>query len=310
MSGWDPSVGRVVIIGGPTASGKSALALDLAERRNGVVINADAMQVYRELRVLTARPGPEQEARAPHRLYGIMSAGERCSAGRWRGLAVGEIEAARAAGRLPVVVGGSGLYLRALMDGIAPVPRIPDDVRRAAGALHRRLGGEAFHAMLEGRDPEMARRLSPGDGQRLVRAWEVLEATGRSLADWQREPHDTSRYDFEAIVLLPPRELLYATCDSRFRAMLDAGALEEVRALDKLGLSDVQPIMKALGVRELRAHLRGEIELDAAVRLAGQATRRYAKRQLTWFRHQMEEATKIASQYSFKNRAEIFSKMA
>ena len=177
----------IVVITGPTAGGKSGLALALAEAFDGVVINADSMQVYRELRILTARPGADALARAPHRLYGVLPGREPCSAGRWREMALDEIAAARTEGRLPLVVGGTGLYLRALAEGLAPVPNLPEAVREAARARHADLGGAAFHAELAARDPVMAARLEPGDSQRLIRAWEVLEATGRSLADWQAQ---------------------------------------------------------------------------------------------------------------------------
>lgn len=287
----------VVVVAGPTASGKSELALGLAERLGGVVINADSMQLYRELRILTARPGPDDEARAPHRLYGVVPAAEACSAARWREMAVAEIEAARAAGRVPLVVGGTGLYFRALIEGLAPVPDVPDSVRREARALHARLGGARFHALLSRRDPAMAARLGPGDSQRLVRAYEVLEATGTSLAEWQSLPPAGPGIERPVvkIVLTPPRDRLYARCDARFLAMVAAGAVTEVAALAALGLDPELPAMKALGVRELRRHLDGELDLEAAVLRAQTATRRYAKRQLTWFRHQMAEAAVIAA---------------
>ncbi len=279
----------VVIVTGPTASGKSGLALLLAEAFDGVVINADSMQVYRELEILTARPGPDALGRAPHRLYGMLPGAERCSAGRWSKLALDEIAACHAAGKTPLVVGGTGLYLRALETGLAKMPDIPDEVRTAARARHRELGGAAFHAALAARDPAMAGRLEPGDSQRLIRAWEVLEATGRSLAAWQAGDGGTSEpapYRFLRIICLPPRGALYAACDARFLGMLDRGALEEVRALMELGLDPALPVMKALGVRELARHLAGEASLDEAVVRAQQASRNYAKRQMTWLRTQ------------------------
>ncbi|MFQ5958679.1 MAG: tRNA (adenosine(37)-N6)-dimethylallyltransferase MiaA [Alphaproteobacteria bacterium] len=290
----------VVIVAGPTASGKSALALDLAEVFDGVVVNADSMQVYRELRILTARPGAAEEARAPHRLYGVLPAAEACSAARWRDMALAEIAAVREAGRLPILVGGTGLYFRALETGFAAVPDVSAEVRAAARARHAELGGEAFRAALAGRDPEMAARLAPGDSQRLIRAWEVIEATGVSLAEWQRRgtPEDGPSPSTLSFVLAPPRAALYAACDARFAAMVEAGALAEVAALDALGLAPELPAMKALGVRELRRHLAGELSLDAAIAAAQQATRNYAKRQLTWFRHQMPEARLVELQYS------------
>lgn len=284
----DGALPPVVIVTGPTASGKSGLALALARAFEGTVINADAMQVYRELRVLTARPAPAAAAGAPHRLYGALSAPVACSAGQWREMALAEIEAALGAGRLPIVVGGTGLYLRALARGLTDIPAIPEELRRAARRRHKALGGPAFHGELAARDPATAARLGVGDSQRLIRAWEVLEATGRPLAEWQAsENHRAAAYRFLRLALMPPREELYAACDGRFLAMLAEGALEEVRALLALDLDPELPVMKALGVAELAGHLRGELPLATATAQAQQATRRYAKRQMTWLRTQM-----------------------
>ncbi len=279
---------NVVVIGGPTASGKSGMALDIAEAFGGTVINADSMQLYADLDVLTARPGAEDLARVPHRLYGVLPASERGSAARWRDMALAEIAAAHAAGRLPVVVGGTGLYLRTLMEGLSAVPAIPEDIRKAAHARLRDLGGEAFRAELVVRDPASA-KLNPGDTTRLTRAWEVLEATGHPLSHWQTQTAEGAPEGlaFTVLVLDPPREALYANCDRRFRVMMGQGALEEVRRLDAQNLDPDLPAMKALGVPELRAHLHGERSLDEAIALAQQSTRRYAKRQVTWFRHQL-----------------------
>lgn len=290
----------MVVIAGPTASRKSALALAVAAAFDGVVINGDSMQVYETLRILTSRPDAADEARSPHRLYGVIPAAEACSAARWRALAMAEIEAAHAAGRLPIVTGGTGLYIRALIEGLAPIPDIPDDIRARARALHGALGGPGFHHHLVGIDPEMAARLEPGDSQRMIRAAEVIEATGRSLAEWQRLPPSGGGLDLPVLtlVLTPPREALYAACDGRFLDMIEAGALDEVRALDALGLDPALPVMKALGVPELRRHLAGEQSLDDAVAAAQQATRNYAKRQITWFRHQISEAVVFKRQYS------------
>ena len=290
----------VVVVAGPTASGKSALALTLAAAFDGVVINGDSMQVYDGLRVLTSRPDHADEARAPHRLYGVIPAAESCSAARWRALALAEIDAAHEVGRLPIVTGGTGLYIRALIEGLAPIPHIPEDIRARARALHGTLGGPGFHDTLAASDPEMAGRLAPGDSQRMIRAFEVMEATGRSLAEWQRLPPDGGGLDqpLLTLVLKPPREALYAACDGRFLAMIEAGALDEVRALDALGLDSALPVMKALGVPELRSHLAGEMSLAAAIAAAQQATRNYAKRQMTWFRHQIPEAVVFAGQYT------------
>jgi tRNA dimethylallyltransferase len=284
----------VVVIGGPTASGKSGLALAVAEALDGTVINADSMQLYAELDVITARPPAEDLARAPHRLYGVLPVAERGSAARWRDLALAEIAEAKAAGRLPVVVGGTGLYLRALMQGLSDVPAIPDGVRAAAHARLAEQGGEAFRAALIARDPDSV-KLNPGDTTRLTRAWEVLEATGHPLSHWQSQTAQGAPEDlrFTILFLDPPRADLYALCDRRFVLMMEQGGLEEVRRLDELvqarDLPADLPALKALGVPELRRHLRGEIGMADAVALAQQSTRRYAKRQVTWFRHQLAE---------------------
>jgi tRNA dimethylallyltransferase len=306
----------LVVIGGPTASGKSALALAVAEAFGGTVINADSMQVYRELAVLSARPGSAELVRAPHRLYGIMSAAERCSAARWRELALAEIVASHRARRLPIVVGGTGLYIKALVDGLSPIPDVPAAARAAAQARLAELGTAGFHGELRRRDPVMAGRLAPGDRQRMVRAWEVLEATGRSLADWQAAvPAPRPDEPFLApvsFVLDPTRAALYGACDRRLTAMLAAGALDEVAALARLGLPPELPAMKAVGVPELLAHVRGETDLATALAAAQQATRRYAKRQTTWFRHQLAEAERlemagVGAQFLESLRPKIFS---
>jgi tRNA dimethylallyltransferase len=278
----------VVIVAGPTASGKSALALAIAEAFDGVVINADSMQVYRELAILTARPAPEALARAPHRLYGVLSVREACSAGRWRKLALAEIEAAHRAGKLPVVTGGTGLYLKSLVGGIAELPEIDAAVREAARARYETLGAEGFYAALAARDPLTAGRLRPQDRQRLIRAWEVLEATGRSLAEWQVEATAAppAALRFASVLLDPPRAELYAAIERRLDGMMAEGALEEVEALIALGLDPHLPALRAVGVPELARHLSGELTRDEALAAAKQATRRFAKRQLTWFRHQ------------------------
>jgi tRNA dimethylallyltransferase len=272
----------LVVIAGATASGKSALALDLAERRGGVVINADASQVYADLRVLSARPSAAEEARAPHRLYGVVDGAAACSAAGWAAMARDEVAAAHAAGRLPILVGGTGLYIRTLLDGIAPVPAIPDDIRAAVRDL------DDPHAALAREDPVMAARLRPGDRQRAARALEVWRATHRSLADWQRDTVGGIGGEVELTghVVEIARERLYARCDARFDAMLAGGALDEVAALVARGLPSDLPVMKALGVPPLRRHLAGEIDLASAAEIARRDTRHYAKRQLTWFRNQ------------------------
>ena len=301
---------NVVVVAGPTASGKSALALEIAEAFRGTVINADSMQVYRELPILTAAPDRAARARVPHRLFGVIPAREGCSAGHWRGLAVAEIAAANDAGRLAVVVGGTGLYLRVLLTGLARIPPVPNGLRRAVRGRLGRDGAAALHAELAARDPVMAARLTPGDGQRVARAIEVLEATGRSLADWQRPrpgPGAADRLRFLTLLLMPPRAALYAACDARFEAMIAHGALDEARALGAGGLDPALPAMKAVGLRELLRHGAGEITLEEASRLGRQATRRYAKRQITWFRNQMIPDHTIGAQYSETIKPKIFS---
>lgn len=298
----------IVLVAGPTASGKSALASSLAEAFDGVIINADSMQVYRELAVLTARPTAADEARAPHRLYGIIPAAEPCSAGRWRSLALGEIERARGQGRMPILVGGTGLYFRALTKGLAPVPEIPPEVRAETLRLFERLGPGPFHDALAKRDPVMAGRLRRGDRQRLMRAWEVIEATGSSLAEWQALAPGAASLEGPVATLLVdcPRQTLYARCDRRFAAMVEHGAVEEVERLLDLGLEPHLPAMKAIGVRELGRRLAGEITLEQAVAAGQQATRRYAKRQRTWFGHQMPQARVISAQDSESLKSRIF----
>jgi tRNA dimethylallyltransferase len=303
---------EILIVAGPTASGKSALALALAEERGGTVVNADSMQVYRDLPVLTAQPDAAARARAPHRLYGEIDAGERFSAGAWRERAVAAIDAVRQAGRVPILVGGTGLYLRALLEGLAPTPPIPDETKREARALQAELGTPAFHERLRELDPEAAARLNPGDTQRVRRAYEVARATGQTLGDWQREQRHDTAYAARAILLLPPREVLYPGCDARFLDMIERGATDEVAALMARGLDPEVPAMRALGVRPLMATLRGETSREAAVAAAQQATRNYAKRQLTWFRHQMPERAGLRklildAQFSERLLPEIFS---
>lgn len=302
----------LVLILGPTASGKSALALAAAERFAGTVINADSMQVYRDLSVLTARPDATMLARAPHRLYGILDAADPCSAERWADLAATEVRASLADGRVPIVTGGTGLYVRALLQGLSPMPEIPAAIRDALVAELRETGAAELHRRLAGIDPQTAARISPGDSQRLVRALEVWQASGRAISWWQAQPPAPPRLDLPAltVVLAPERAELYRRCDRRFLRMLDDGALDEVRRLDARGLDPALPAMKALGVADLQAVLRGERDLDSSVRAACTATRRYAKRQGTWFRHQIVAEIVTGAQSLERMEAEIFPKMS
>ncbi|MFO1111971.1 MAG: tRNA (adenosine(37)-N6)-dimethylallyltransferase MiaA [Bradyrhizobium sp.] len=296
MQAGSSSLNKAVLIAGPTASGKSALALELAERAGGIVINADSMQVYRDLRVITARPTTEEEARAPHRLYGHVDASVNFSAGAWIADAAMALEQARAQGRLPIFVGGSGLYFKALTRGLSAIPPIPAEVRDAVRARLERDGVEALHAELARRDPVSADRLKPRDRTRIARALEVVEATGRTLPDWHREglPPLLPPGEFAALFLCPEREALYARIDARFEAMLASGAIEEVAALAARQLDPLLPAMKAHGVPVLIRHIRGEVTREAAAEFGSTETRQYAKRQFTWFRHQLPEFEWVA----------------
>lgn len=284
MSGDKP-----ILIAGPTASGKSRLALRLAELCDGTIINADSMQVYRELRVLTARPSASEESLVPHALYGFVSATERYSAGRFVRDAANAVALARQDGKRPIIVGGTGLYFKALLEGLSPIPQVPDEIRKHWRSEAERQGSDALHAILKDRDPQMAERLVPSDPQRLVRALEVLEATGVSLAEWQRTPGEPVLKEDETVglVVAPERESLNRRIDARFDAMMAEGALEEVRALAALDLDPSLPVMGALGVRPLMQYLQGKIDLDAARSQAKAESRQYAKRQVTWLRRNM-----------------------
>jgi tRNA dimethylallyltransferase len=272
----------LLVIAGPTASGKSVLAIAKARRRGGVIINADASQLYVDIPILSAQPSAVDRAEVPHLLYGELPGAESCSAARWADMARRAIASTQAEGRLPILVGGTGLYLQSLLDGIAPVPPIASAVR----AEVRALAPAAVRAALEVEDPAMASRLHPNDPQRNARALEVLRATGRSLLVWQQAPREgglADRMALEALLLVAPRDLLAQRIDARFRAMMTAGALEEVRRLAAQDLPPGLPVMKALGVPPLLAHLRGLLPLEEAVATACRQTRAYAKRQRTWF---------------------------
>lgn len=280
--------GRIWLIAGPTASGKSALALRLAEQTGGELVNADALQLYADLRLLSARPSNEEEARAPHHLFGHADAADGWSVGRWLRAADEALAQIAARGRDVIVVGGTGLYFRALTQGLSNAPDISPEMRAAADADFDTLGEAAFRARLAQIDPAAAQRIGPGDRQRLVRAWEVFAASGRPLTEWQRSGAPAlPAGSWRAVALEPPREALYARCDARLRTMVEQGVLDEVAALAARGLDPRLPAMKAVGLREFAAHLRGETDLTAAVDGAQRETRRYAKRQMTWMRGQM-----------------------
>ncbi|HEY7976655.1 MAG TPA: tRNA (adenosine(37)-N6)-dimethylallyltransferase MiaA [Rhizomicrobium sp.] len=274
-----------VLIAGPTTSGKSALALALAEEINGAVINADSMQVYTETRILTARPTDEDTSRAPHLLYGHVSVNETYSAGRYQAEAAHALRTTRESGRVPIFAGGTGMYFGVLTEGLALVPAIPSGVRAAAEARRNDIGPEAFHAELSKRDPVAGEKLRASDTQRTLRAWEVFEATGRALSEWQQEMSEPllTNMNVARFIISPPRDVLHQRINHRFDAMLAAGAMEEATALE----NPSSTAAKILGLRELRAAAEGTLSLEEAVAQAKARTRQYAKRQMTWFRHRM-----------------------
>jgi tRNA dimethylallyltransferase len=290
-TGTVKDVSKIIVIAGPTASGKSALALELAEALRGVVINADSMQVYRDLRIITARPTATEEARASHRLYGHVDAAENYSVGRWCVDAAAALAAVEQENRAAIIVGGTGLYFSVLARGLAAVPPIPADIRNSVRARLAREGVAALHDELARHDPAGAARLMPGDRARVTRALEVILATGRSLSDWHRRgmPAIVDESRAAKIFLMPARDELLRRIDTRFDAMMAAGAMAEVRALAARGLDSNLPAMKAHGVPWLIRHLNGEIALADAIERAKIETRQYTKRQSTWFRNQLPE---------------------
>ncbi len=297
----------LALIAGPTASGKSALALALAQRRGGGIINADASQVYADLAVLSARPSPEETVQAPHRLFGYIDGTQACSAAAWATDARSEISAAHASGRLPILVGGTGLYLRTLIDGIAPIPEIDPDVREGVRAL----SVSAAYSALTGEDPAGAARLNPADTTRVARALEVIRSTGRTLTDWQsqRAGGIGDEIRLHPLILLPPRDWLVARCDARFCAMLDQGAVEEVERLRSRNIDPRLPVVRAIGVPEICDWLDGLTDRATMIERAQIATRRYAKRQYTWFNNQPPaEWPKWASPVNDENEVSIVIK--
>jgi tRNA dimethylallyltransferase len=274
----------LVVIAGPTASGKSGLALAFAQQSGGVIVNADSAQVYRDLPILSAAPSQSERAIAEHRLYGVRDGALPCSAADWAAMARSEIAELHATGRTPILVGGTGLYLRTLLEGIAPVPPIDPEIRRRV----REAEVERNRAELERLDPAAAARLTPADTTRIARALETILSTGRPIGHWQQQREGGIGADVEVrpLVLLPPRDWLYARCDARFEAMLEHGAIGEVETLLERRLDPDLPVMRGIGVREIAALLAGEATLAETIAAGQQATRRYAKRQYTWFSHQ------------------------
>ncbi|AZS20926.1 MULTISPECIES: tRNA (adenosine(37)-N6)-dimethylallyltransferase MiaA [unclassified Caulobacter] len=286
---------RIWLIAGPTASGKSAYALDLAERIGGEIVNADSMQIYAGLRVLTAGPSPEETARAPHHLFQVVDPAIGWSVGRWLEAASQVLSEIQARGKPAIIVGGTGLYFRALTHGLADVPPVPETQREISSLLYAARGESEFREILRSLDPEAEVRIETGDRQRLVRAHAVAIATGKSLTAWQTDTKPAlAPGTWKGLVLDPPRAEVYARCDARLAVMVEQGALDEVRAVEARGLDPALPALKAVGYREFAAHLRGETTLDRALDAARQETRRYAKRQLTWFRNQTPDWERIS----------------
>ena len=284
----------VTLIAGPTASGKSALALLRARETGAVIVNADSQQLYADLRVLTARPSPEDEALAEHRLYGVADAADAWSVGRWARAVAPLLDELKAQGRPALIVGGTGLYFTALTKGIADIPDVPVAAREATQEAYDFLGEDAFRARLAERDPRAVASIAPGDRQRLTRALAVAETTGRALSDWQSETRPILAPDgHDRLVIEPDRAALYERCDRRVGLMVEQGALDEVRVLTRRRLDPDLPAMKAVGVRDFAAHLKGKVTLDEAMDAVRQATRNYAKRQLTWFRNQTPDWPRV-----------------
>ncbi|MBB4272722.1 tRNA (adenosine(37)-N6)-dimethylallyltransferase MiaA [Rhizobium mongolense] len=288
------SATSAILITGPTASGKSALAVELAKRHGGAVVNADSMQVYGTLRILTARPSEAEMQGVPHHLYGHVPAGAAYSTGTWLRDVTALLPNLSAKGQLPVFVGGTGLYFKALTGGLSDMPAIPENIRNGLRARLLNDGAEALHAELAMLDPAAARSLSIQDGQRIVRALEVVEATGQSILRFQGQagPLIVDPARAEKIIVLPERAVLHQRINGRFEKMLEQGAEDEVKSLLALGLSSEMPVMKAIGVSQIAAMLKGEMTRSEVIEKGAAATRQYAKRQMTWFRNQMDESWK------------------
>lgn len=299
----------VVIIAGPTACGKTELALQIAEAFDGEIVNADSMQIYKELRILTARPSDDEQSCVPHHLFGSLAVSERCSAGRWLEMAQNVLAGIHARGKLPIIAGGTGLYIKALTDGLAPIPEVPVEVFEGVQSHFDEVGGERFKTELSLVDPDAAARLPASDRQRLIRAAAVFAATGQTLSDWQRaqtsEPGYLARYGI--VVLMPPRAEIYDAINARFDRMMEAGAMAEAEAFAELGIPDDMPSARAVGVAELLRVIRGEMELETAVIKAKTASRHLAKRQITWFKRQIRADITSDEKYMERDNDKIFS---
>ena len=301
---------KAVIICGPTGSGKSSLALNLAKKFKGVIINADSVQIYREIKVLSGRPTSDDYRQAPHRLYGVMSIFKPCTLGVWRKMALEMIKECDLSGHLPIICGGTGLYIKFLLNELSPIPDIPPSIKLEAREKLEELGNENFRELLLRNDPVSAYRIKLGDTNRLLRAWEVFTATTKPLSYWHEQSRETGSKDkFFKVCLMPKREVLYSKCDKRFLDFVELGALEEAEALNFITASPELPASKTLGLLELIKYTKGELELSEAIDQAQRTTRRYAKRQLTWFRHQIDEDFLIQNLCCRKTVSDCFEKI-
>ena len=301
---------KAVIICGPTGAGKSRLALNLAEKFKGVIINADSVQIYREIKVLSGRPTSDDYRQAPHRLYGIMSIFKPCTLGIWRKMALETIKECELSGHLPIICGGTGLYIKFLLNELSAIPNIPLSIKLKARKKIEELGNEGFRDLLSKNDPVSAGRIKTGDTNRLLRAWEVFTATSKPLSYWHELSRNSgTQHKFFKVCLMPKRKALYPQCDKRFLEFVEQGAIEEARALNSISASPDLPASKTLGLLELIKYTRGELELSDAVEQAQRTTRRYAKRQLTWFRNQLDEDFLIQNLCCRKTILDCFEKI-
>ena len=287
---------KALVICGPTGSGKSRLAVNLAKKLNGVVINADSIQIYREIKILSGRPDFDDYREAPHRLYGIMSVYNTCSVGVWREMALATIKECEFVGKLPIICGGTGLYIKFLLDELSAIPKIPNSIKLEARLELERIGNEGFRDLLAKSDPVSASKIKTGDTNRLLRAWEVFKTTAKPLPYWHElHKKQNTEHKFFKVLLMPNREVLYSDCDKRFLNFVNQGAVDEAREFNINSLSSESPALKTLGLSELIQYTKGELDLSEAIERAQRATRRYAKRQITWFRHQLDEDFLIES---------------
>ena len=301
---------KAIIICGPTGAGKSSMALNLAKKFKGVIINADSVQIYREIKILSGRPTSDDYRQAPHRLYGIMSIFKPCTLGIWRKMALEIIKECERSGHLPIICGGTGLYIKFLLNELSAIPEIPPSIKLEAREKLKELGNENFIELLSKNDPVSASRIKSGDTNRLLRAWEVFTATTKPLSYWHKKSRKAgSQHKFFKVCLMPERKALYSICDQRFLDFVEQGAVEEARAFDFITASPELPASKTLGLLELIKYTKGELELSDAIEQAQRTTRRYAKRQLTWFRHQLDEDFLIQNLCCRKTQSDCFKKI-